>query len=389
MLAPKSRYLACLLLVLLLLPLLGGCWNRRELIDLAVVVGIGLDLADEPGQVLVTAQIVKPAEVYAPGEGAGGAQGPAVWVVSSAGETVFQAVRSLASVSDRELLFSHNQIIVIGRVAAEQGIRPLLDFFLRNYETRRSVWVLVAEGQACDVLEAESELNPIPAIAIMQLVKLQATRSTVAQVTMQDLVARLVSPTAAPVASLVTVFTEGAQKRVCLSGTSVFRDDRLVGRLDETASRGLLWVLGEVRSGIIVISGPGGGKVALEIIGAKSRVIPHLDGGRLTMRLDVAAEGDLGDQMVPKDLSKPEQLALLEKGMAEAIRREIEAALVRARQLGTDIFDFGTAVGRRYPEAWKNWEKRWPELFPSLPVEITVKTRLRQVGLITKPIIPQ
>lgn len=146
--------------ILLGAALLGGCWNRRELDTLAIVAGLGLDRDVETGKIQLTAQIIKPGEVKtvkvggAGGGGGGGGKASAVWVIKSTGDTVFDAVRNMVTQSSRKLYFAHNQIIVIGKKTAEQGVWPLLDFFVRDHEIRWTIWVLVADGKASDVLEA-------------------------------------------------------------------------------------------------------------------------------------------------------------------------------------------------------------------------------------------
>ncbi len=61
----------------------------------------------------------------------------------------------------------------------------------------------------------------------------------------------------------------GASPRI--TGAAVFRKDRLVGWLGKQETRGLLWVMGRVRSGIIVIEHPADSDeyVGLEILRAK------------------------------------------------------------------------------------------------------------------------
>ena len=67
-----KRSTACLLLLLIASTLLTGCWNRRELNEIAIAVGLGLD-TDGDGY-LVSVQVVNPGEVA---NGKGGGQSPA------------------------------------------------------------------------------------------------------------------------------------------------------------------------------------------------------------------------------------------------------------------------------------------------------------------------
>lgn len=375
--------------LVLTISLLTGCWSRHELNTLAIVAGIGIDLADEPGKVLLTAQIIKPSEVRTPQTGGGGEKRQPVWVVRSTGDTVFDAVRNFTTQSPRKLYFPHSEIIVIGKEAAERGVRPLLDFFIRDPEPRLSEWVLVADGRASDILEAKLELESIPARGLVSLVETRVATSEVTAVTLDEFLSRLASRTAAPVATHIELIGNEKEKTVRIVGTAVFKGDKLVGQLDKPETRGLLWVIGEVRSGIIVVESPeDGGKVSLEIISAKSKITPELRDGKVYIKVEVHEEGNLGSQMSAKDLATPSMLADLEKRQESAIHGEIRAALAKARDLNVDIFGFGDAVHRKYPREWREIEPRWEAVFPTIDVEVSVKARIRQVGMITKPASP-
>ncbi|MFZ5944672.1 MAG: Ger(x)C family spore germination C-terminal domain-containing protein [Bacillota bacterium] len=142
------------------------------------------------------------------------------------------------------------------------------------------------------------------------------------------------SKTTAPVASLVEVSGEGQEKTARLEGTAVFKQDKLVGFLNKEETRGLLWVLGQIKSGIIAVESPGGnGKVSLEIIRASSKITPEIKDNELSITVEIKEEGNLGDQMGTGDLTKAAAWNSLEKRQVAAIRNEIMAALKRPRNL--------------------------------------------------------
>lgn len=368
-----------------------GCWDREELDRLALVVAVGVDQADEPGKVRLTAQIVKPAKVKTPesGGGSGGEEQP-VWIPTGTGKTVFEALRSFAALSPRRLYWAHNCAIVLGREAAEAGVRPLLDFFLREHEARQTVHVLVAQGRASEVLEVKPSLEAIAAREICDIIGNQTIASEIATAQLQEFAEGLMSTARGPVAPVIAVVPKEGGKRVHLSGTAVFRDDKLVGELDSLESRGLLWVLGKVKSGVIDVELPAGnGLAGLEIISATSKIMPSLHNGTLKMTVRVWEEGNLGNEMAGAGPMDAEMMTFLNTKQAEAIRAEIWSAINKARIFGVDIFGLGDAVHRRFPEQWKTLQSSWSEVFQTVDLEIVVETKLRQTGLITRPAAPK
>lgn len=78
----------CLILVCTLF--LIGCWDREELKEIVTVVAIGLDKDPNTGKILFTAQIIRPGALAKEG----GTQESPIEIVSSSGNTLFEAIRN-------------------------------------------------------------------------------------------------------------------------------------------------------------------------------------------------------------------------------------------------------------------------------------------------------
>jgi spore germination protein KC len=365
-----------------------GCWNHRELDSLGIVLGMGIDQAKEKDKVLLTAQVVKPAEIGSPGKGGGTGKEPYLNITNT-GDTVFEAVRRFTQMANRRMYLAHNEVIILGNELAREGVRDSLDIFFRDPEPRLTTWILVAKEKAGGVLETVAELEKIPALNLAQLLDEAVATSEIPAVNLNDFCRRLMSKTTAPVASLVEV-SEGEKKKIArLVGAAVFKEDKLAGYLTLTESRGLLWVLNEIKSGIIVVKNPKGkGEVSLEILRAKSKVKVEMKDGTPLFTVEVKEEGNLGEQICTDNLVTQSAWATLEQNQAGVIRQEIKAALQKAQDLNTDIFGFGEAIYRKHPALWKELEPRWDEIFPRLEVYIVVETELRRSGMITRPVTP-
>ena len=377
----------CILLIIILT----GCWNRRELDTLGIVMGIGVDKPQEPGKIKLTAQVVKPGEIKSSKkEGGGGSGSDAYLNIEDTGDTVFSTLRDMTNLSSRKLFFPHNQVLIIGRSIAEEGVRKYVDFFTRDPETRNNVWVLVAQETAGEVLDVGAQLEKIPASNISKIVEGEAaaTSQTLA-VRLSDFLERLMSKTTAPVAPIIRVSGEGDKKIAAITGTAVFKDDKLVGKLDKSEGRGLLWILGKVKSGIINVEGPQNDKVSLEIIHAQSKLAPEIKGSEITMKIAVSEEGNIGEEMGTEDLSMLSEIEILEQRKTEVIRNEIMAAVKKAQELNADIFGLGDAVHKKYPKQWKSMESNWDEIFPNIKVEVKIEAKLRLMGRINKPAAPE
>jgi len=380
-----------IVLCIFFLTLLPGCWNRKELNSLAVLQAVGIDKTED-GQIRLSAQILLPSAVRTgKSDTSGGNKG--VWVVTAEGETVFDAFRNSTLISSRKLFLSHNKVIVISETLAKEGLGDVMDLFNRDHEFRKLPYVFVTKGKAEEIISGEHEQEKITAKALESLAKTTFATSKIAKVRVFDLDKNLVSKTNDPIIPGIEIVQVKKEKQikdiVKLDGTAIFKSDKLVSWLDGRETRGALWVLNEVKSGIIVVSAPEGEtkKVSIEIMKASSRIVPKIEEGTLKVNVNIQAEGNLAEQMSEANLAKMDTLSKLETKMSSAISDEIQAAIVKAQKWDTDIFKFGEDFHRKFPKEWPELEKNWDQEFEKIEVSVFVDAKLRRTGVLSNPIM--
>lgn len=364
-----------------------GCWDRRELNSLGIVMAFAIDKAEEPGKIEITAQILKPSGITNPQSGGGGSGGgsKAYFNLKNTGNTVFSILRGFTHKMGRRLYMSHNKLLIFGQSIAEEGIQKHIDFFFRDHEPRPDVLILIAKGNASRVLEIEPLLEKIPGVGLSEILEGQGSTSQTAIIPLNEFLNRLMSKTTAPIAPMIER-GEGKSQEIKIWGTGVFKKDKLIGQLNLTETRGLLWVLNKVKSGILDVEcSDGRDKVSIEISRAKSRITPEIKDGNIHMKVKIEVEGKLGGQMCPENLTEPLALEALKGKTIAGVKNEIMSAVKKARQLNADIFGFGEDVYKKYPKVWKGIEDKWEEIFPQVGVEPVVEVSIEETGALNQP----
>ncbi|ACX51461.1 germination protein, Ger(x)C family [Ammonifex degensii KC4] len=396
--------LACLTVGFLLL---SGCWDMRELEDLAFVTAVAVDWT--PGrEVRLIAQVFNPRAL------AGGAQGaitPGASISSKSyrnyearGKTVFAAMRELALKMPKRPYFAQSRVLLLTEETARQGVAEVLDFFERSVEIRKIIPIFVVRGDILEFLDVPNPHDICPATRLEDLVREQSRTSFFPAVTLGEFLGMLVSEGQEAYCPVVRVERNPTRKlrpgelldpapepamEIKVGGTAVFRRGRLVGFLNEQESRGLLWTKGKVGGGALVLSLGGNKEVTVDVLRSQARIRPHLTPYGPKFTVEIREEGNVAEAACPLDLSKLEVMRQLEAAQAAAIKEEVEQALRRAKELKADIFGFGAALHRHYPQEWKKLKQKWPEeVFPYLEVEVKVDARLRRTGLRSKS-LPQ
>ncbi len=199
---------------------------------------------------------------------------------------------------------------------------------------------------------------------------------------------RLMSETTSPIAPIISTSMEKNVEKQYVSGMAVFKKDKMIGEMNNMEARGVLWAIGEVKKGIIVISDPANNnKVSLEITRASSNIIPEMKDGTISMKIIIKEEGNLGDQSDSEDLATPKIIEALEKEKDLVIKNEVMLALKKSQSLGADVFGFGEAIHQKYPKQWKDLKGNWERKFKEISVDVVVEAKLRKTGRISKPIM--
>ncbi len=408
--SPKwlSKFISFIFMTAFLASTLTGCWSRREIETLGFVTALGVDRTEE-GEIEITVHIAKPFAVARGTEG-GVSTEKGFWTVSSTGSTAFEAMRNLLLQSPRRPFYAHNRFILIGEEYARAGVKDILDLFARNGETRRLARVEVIKGSTAKdfMQQVEFELERLPSEGeegISRSVEVGLSSQPV-ECTLNSFLQWLETEGMEPIAVRLELIPkkpdapinvgELLREQVRASskhgGAAVFKGDKLVGWLDETEMRGVNWVTGKVKSGILVIDQPNekGKLVSLEILRAKSKFQPEVKNAQVSVTVKIEAEASLGEIQGTLDPMKyPQAWTEMESQMAEAIKREVMAAISKAKELNSDIFGFGAALNRKQPKEWASLKDRWDLEFQRIDVKLEVEAKLRRMGLVTRSSEPK
>lgn len=397
----KWRRWIGVLLCIVVLPVLPGCWSQHELNDLALVFAIGMDLTKK-GEYELSIQVVNPANVAGATQRGGGAGGVPYTVISSTGDSPMEANLKMSLKLSRILYYGHANLVIIGESLARKGIAQALDALERNSEFRTTARVVVAHGQSAK--ETLKVLTPIDKVSSNQIQKMLVQSQTLwghsLDIDVWELFQDIYSPGISPVVSGIRVVgrrDEGMKQsnvqstepeaNLEVDGLAVFRQGKLVYWLPTDAARGVLWIMNKVRQTNITVAWRGQPEaVGYRIVRTKTAVRPRMKEGKPSISIKVEAIGDILETLVPVNMADAEQIGSIEKKIEDSIRKELTSSIQHMKVERTDVFGFGELIKRRYPQHWKKLEDNWISVhFPELDVSVEVNAIIRTAGLRIKP----
>lgn len=376
------------------------------------MLAMGIDYLPAEKKIEITTSIARPVGMTAGGQGGtAGGETESFRLVTTQALTLAGALEQQNTLLARRVFFTHNEVIIFGENLASAGLARILDSLARERDVRLTANLYVTDENVKEVLRTGAKLERGLPLFLRQMEQKRGQMSLAPKVDLRSFLRDLLRGGKDPVVRLLTTRPEiplspqelklagevspanpersesaGMVVYPKVSGTAVFREDRLVGYLDEEETKGLLYIQNEILRGQEIIADPFGnpGQVILTSLRSSTKIIPLWQGGSPAARIEVEVEGDLDSQTSVSDLSSAAALEKMQKQAAAAVEGHILRTLHKSQNWGADIFGIGLAFQRRQPGTWKQIEKNWRNIYSGLEVKVKVDYKIRRTGLVTK-----
>ncbi|KRE69635.1 hypothetical protein ASL11_14745 [Paenibacillus sp. Soil750] len=386
-----------IVIIILTVLLLTGCWGRREVNEIAIVTATGIDLM-ENDSIRVTLLLAVPRLIGTSSVNGGGdskLEVTAGWVVSEQGKTVMEAYNNLQGKLPRKIFFSHNRVIVIGEKLARNGTLPILDFFIRNKQSQLKSTIIVTKFEATDVLKFKPKFEKLAS----EVMKGELHESSGTSVQLGRFITMLMDEGQEAYAPQISIVPsekggDGSTNLMVSQGAAVFQGDRLVGWLNDIEIMELLWLRNEKQEGVVTLEIPkklGGGYVSGEMTNVHSKVVPIQQNGTITVDIEISSLLNVYENTSKLDLNSLKDRSILSNLFAKEVMGDIEMLCTKVqKELRSDIFGFGQKMYKQDPQIWKtNYANNWKAMFPEIEVDTLAKIMVVQTGLIGKGAIKE
>ncbi|WP_010252684.1 Ger(x)C family spore germination protein [Acetivibrio cellulolyticus] len=383
-----------LLLVLTILAnmFLGGCISE-ELTDIGIAVSVGIDKSEDG--YLVTYQVMNPKAISskAPNEA------PVVLYTES-GKDLFQIKRKITQQSPRKMYHSHLRTVIFSEEIAKEGIKDMMDFFVRGHEYRTDFYFLIAKGTtAHNILKVITPFETVPQMEVYNaLEKSEKNWAPTKTIKIYELINKIISDGDNPVIPGVEIIdpkdksdsndnlklSDATKLRVTSLG--VFKKDKFVGWLAEDESRGYNYIRGNVETTAGYIEYEQN-RISFEVVKADEKRKVYMLNGKPAINVEINLTHNISAITGNLDLTDEDIAKKVNDAAEKKLKMVINSSLKRAKEdFGSDIFGFGEDIHRAYPKLWNDIKDDWNNEFIELPVNIDVKVKLNGLGASTKSV---
>lgn len=373
---------------LLIIPilLLTGCYDYKELNSISILSATEINKIDD--KYYVSAQAVNP---QAPDKTTT-TQAPFI-IYNGSGKTVQEAYRGITNESSKFLYSSHLQLLIINEKVAKENIKEIIDFYLKSPPIRTEFYILISKND--NVLDIITPINDISSASIKETiennVKYLGTTNTV---TFNELTNMILDPNleiVLPTIKIINDSKEGEKieniektkidTKYQLDGLAIFKDNKLIGYLNEEESKTYNILKNKINNTIITTKCNNDKYMTTEIIDSKSDI--KFEKNKINIKLKLS--GNLNEYHCSKPLDKTKVIKEIEKEFEKEITNTIKNDINKIRkEYNSDIFGFLDKLYRtdynKYKEIKNNWYK---STYKNIDISINTNISIISKGKVT------
>ncbi|SDJ09513.1 Ger(x)C family spore germination protein [Salimicrobium halophilum] len=366
------------ILVLLSLGLLTGCWDGKTIEHMLYVSGLGIGYENE--ELVVYARFIELENVGKQEGGGGPSEDKPIWIAKGTGKTFDIATDDLYYTSQLPISWAHLGEIVITTEALKQDgiINEVMDVLNRYSETRSEVILhatkeelpLVAQGRP--ILGTSTWYskvnNPYPVFRQFSLVRPITSRQYLID---QEEPGKVLD---IPMLSLdKSKWQRGEEPHptVEFGGSAFVYKGKFKGSLPVEEERGIRWMQEESQRVPLYLFNSKKDYASIVFTSPSVDITPEIKGEEVTVSVDVKVKGSIIENPFYQDEKT------LEKDAEEEIKKQIKDTYKYALEKNIDVYQFAYHVYKKHPEKFKELgieDKDWlkPETFENLNVQVSI-----------------
>ena len=355
-----------LLLILITLTFLTGCYNYRELNDLAIVTAISI--SKEKDNYNIAVQVVNPKK----DQDTSSSNEPDFIVYKSKGETLQAAFESLVKESPKRMYKTQMQILIIDEKMAKNNIKEVFEYLARNPEIRNEFNVLI--GKSDNILETLTPLNNLSSQNILDSLKASSKYlGNTNLLTFNELLSDYQNEKtemAIPVIKLTSQKNKDDKNTekilekttttpaIVLDNISIFKDNKLIGYLSTKETVSYNFINNNITLTNIKKDYPNNKYIAYKILKSKSKL--EVTPKKHTITLTIKGNAEINEATYNIDLSKEKNIKKLEKSLNKRLEKMITSSFNSTRKkYNSDIYGFEDLYYKKDPKYYTKIKKDW------------------------------
>ncbi|WP_010529585.1 Ger(x)C family spore germination protein [Lentibacillus jeotgali] len=380
----------CRLQFILMIAFMTGCWDSVEIEQRGFVLGIAVDVPKEgtgnENAATMTNQLVVPSALGGPTQSSGDQK--AFANLSATGNSMFAVLRELSTQTSRSPYLPHLQAMVVSSELAEKPhmFASIMDLFLRDHEMRRSVSIIISEGEAKEMLEVTTENEKIPVMHIQSTLENSYKNAGVIKpVRIGEVHSYLLKQDSYVLPRMVK-----RGDKLDHEGAAVFQgySNRMIGTLGSQETKGYNLITGRTAGGSLkaeVEDQP----VTVEMMSLNSSIrITNIAAERVDVSVNAQVEGQISETFGTQNVTSEENVKELEKSMESKMKKLMNQTIEKVqKELQADVLGIEEELRRHHYNHWEKIKNDWDHgqnIFAESTINVTAQVNIDAPGAADK-----
>lgn len=373
------------IIIVIILFFITGCWNYQELNKYAIVTGIAIDDANGEYEVSLLLSSGKKKEE----------EKAQIKIYSGNGKTINDAIKNINLTMPKKIYLNHLAIVIVSDKVAKKGVNPILDYLLRDPQSYQNFNIVFSKNaKAKDILSIINPLSDFPSQNINEIIKInEKEQGRITNSSFNKFVSTILSKGKNPIVNSIILMgniKSGIKKEeqedsitsayTKLDTIGIFKDDKLIEWADVDESIGINMLLNDVNH------------IYLDIPCQNNYITITTENYKLNNKVEknkisanITINGNIAEVGCNLNLKDKEVIKNIEKKVEKKLYENINKAIIKAKNLETDIFGYGNMIYKKYPKYYKTIED-WDKYFKHLDIDITIKFKIINTNSLNKTI---
>ncbi|MCY9697533.1 Ger(x)C family spore germination protein [Paenibacillus alginolyticus] len=358
------------LLGILSISLLTGCWDQTLLKNVRLILGIGFDKAE--GENVLTTFVLPDVSDK---------KRNAPEIISVTGETAREARGNLGKKLTLVPDGAKNRFIMIGEQLAKVDIYAVLDVFYRDPKSALNAKIGVVEGRAESLLQTSYMRKPNFILNLDKQIVSAESFTIVPEENVQSICTVLFDPGQ----DVILPYLAVGEGTPLIKGVALFNSKAFAGTLDTKESKLCLLMadrMGKKASLTLPIPNKTkkiGSKMTFRVFHAKRRLDLEVNNGNLLVTLDLLLKVE-AEEYTPDHLDEDGQASKLNDYLSKELTKEAQKIVQKLQKANCDVFGIGRRIMAFHPNYWKTMD--WKSTYPTITIQPNIKVEISRPGII-------
>ena len=333
-------------IIIMLIPLIfSGCFNYNDINKVTFSTSIIFDV-DDLNQCVIYLDCVKP---YRSANDSSD-KGRRI-IYKGTGKTALEALNSINSVSSYKLNYSQTRAYIFTEKAARNGIKKFLDLINNNSEFQMKPSAFVYYGDIDDLLETVSTDEEYLGLFLNDLVGKDKYNEKAVKSNINYYLSNILMGSNTALLISIDLKEDALDKKVEISGASIFKDNKLVEQIDDKDSLMYNLLMGTTKAGTLDIANPQSKEnfVTLEILDGGISDVLKYDNKKFKLIKNINLEVSISEIQgkLTVDSSALDYIKVNEEAYINGYTQYI---FEKYKKKDLDIFDIKRMVEMYYPD---------------------------------------